>query len=140
MAKPFQSVDLTQKIPIFSLMKTLIILFYAIAVFIGNLQAQTTVEKPLDPCKLDSIQKELSPNGDGKNDFLQLNTPCVFEQFSFKLFNRWGSDLYSTTDQRFKWNGMDIKGNRPEPGTYFYKIDYWINGERKEKTGFLNIF
>ncbi len=120
-------------------MKKLTLLLMGSILAVGVLQAQTPVEKPADPCKLDSIPKALSPNGDGKNDVFQLNSPCVLEQFSFKLFNRWGNELFSTNDQHFKWDGTDASGKLPEMGTYFYNLSYMKDGEKKDVNGFVTI-
>ncbi len=100
---------------------------------------QTPVEQFTDQCKIEPIMKNFTPNGDGADDFFQLKTSCVLDSFSLKLFNRWGSSLYSTIEQNFMWNGNDSNQKRVEVGTYFYVLSYSLNGDKKELNGFLNI-
>jgi len=46
-----------------------------------------------------------SPNGDGENDiFIIRGGP--FEEVDFKVYNKWGELIFSTTDPNEGWNGM----------------------------------
>jgi len=66
------------------------------------------------------VQKGISPNGDGLNDFLDLS---IFNALSVKIFNRYGTEVYSHgigyTNQ---WHGQNKKGDALPSGTYFYTI------------------
>ena len=62
------------------------------------------------------------------------------ENHGLKLFNRWGNSLFATTDQNFVWNGEEKKDKLVDPGTYFYLVSYFLNGEKKEISGFVNIY
>jgi gliding motility-associated-like protein len=76
-----------------------------------------------------------TPNADSLNSFF---VPAVFNyigEFDFKLFNRWGAEVYSTTT-RIKWNGDDSNSNPLPDGTYFYTCYY--AGLKGEQTGELN--
>lgn len=53
----------------------------------------------------------LTPNNDGYNDVL-------LENYDLRVYNRWGSLLYSGTDG---WDGR-FKGNLVPAGTYFYVV------------------
>jgi gliding motility-associated-like protein len=114
----------------------LLAIFFA---FSFDLIAQTPVEQATDQCKIEPIMKIFTPNGDGVDDIFQWKTSCVLDSFSFKIFNRWGSSLYSTIEQNFMWNGNDSNQKRVEVGTYFYVLSYSLNGNKKELNGFLNI-
>lgn len=103
-------------------------------------KAQTNVAPRPDVCDLKPIMKNFTPNGDGVDDVFQIKSDCRLDNFSFKLFNRWGADLFSSEDQNFAWLGLDKKGNLVEMGTYFYKIGYFLNREKKEISGFVNIY
>ena len=140
MTNCLQSVDRTQKILIFSGMKTLLSLTVICFALSINLIAQAPAEKPKDVCDLEPVMKSFSPNGDGEADVFQVKSACVLQDFSFKLFNRWGSSLFETTNQNFVWNGEEKKDKLVDPGTYFYLVSYFLNGEKKEISGFVNIY
>ena len=66
------------------------------------------------------IQKGISPNGDGLNDFFDLSNNGVY---NLKIFNRYGSEVYAfgkgyTTE----WMGQDKNGNALPDGTYYYVV------------------
>ncbi|WP_266205407.1 gliding motility-associated C-terminal domain-containing protein [Pontibacter kalidii] len=64
-----------------------------------------------------------TPNGDGKNDFFYIpNLPpefCTATFTSIKVYNRWGREVYRSTDSSFRWDGSEVND-----GVYFYVIDY----------------
>jgi len=64
-----------------------------------------------------------SPNGDGKNDVFRVPsaTPQVIE--SFVVFNRWGEELFKTTNGSRGWDGT-YKGQPQPTGTYVWIIIY----------------
>jgi gliding motility-associated-like protein len=46
-----------------------------------------------------------TPNGDGKNDFLKA-IPVGIKKFNyFRVFNRWGQMVFSTSSERQGWDG-----------------------------------
>jgi gliding motility-associated-like protein len=58
-----------------------------------------------------------TPNGDGKNDIF-IGVPIGIKEFKYlKVFNRWGQELFSSTDYRKGWNG-EWKGQKQENGVY----------------------
>ena len=64
-----------------------------------------------------------TPNGDGLNDYFEIPAmPAEFCTATFaniRIFNRWGKEVYSSTDNKFKWDGKGMND-----GVYFYVIDY----------------
>ena len=66
------------------------------------------------------IQKGISPNGDGLNDYFDLSNHGVS---SLKIYNRYGSEVYSFEGQYTnEWVGQG-KGNKILPdGTYYYVV------------------
>lgn len=104
-----------------------------LADFQNLLKAQNTVEVTLTDekgCKLNKkinfsnknlckIQKELSPNGDGINDFLDLSS---FGGVDLKIYNRFGNVVYENNDYSSEWSGK-LEDNTLLPiGNYMYQI------------------
>jgi len=79
----------------------------------------------------DSISKAVTPNGDGFNDFFQVNLDleCGFT-YNVQIFNRWGAEVYSMRNYQNNWDGFSNKSfsnsNQLPSGTYYYILE--ING------------
>jgi gliding motility-associated-like protein len=79
------------------------------------------------------IQKGISPNNDGWNEFFDLRYMDVQK---LTVFNRYGTKVYSKSDYKDQWHGQsDSNGILPD-ATYFYVIDF-KNGT--SKTGWIYI-
>jgi len=81
-------------------------------------------------CEQLTIFNGISPNGDGVNDMFTIVGIERFPGNSVCIFNRWGNQVYRTTNYSNqngwtgKWAGKDL----PD-GTYFYIIDAGIGGK-----------
>jgi gliding motility-associated-like protein len=62
-----------------------------------------------------------SPNGDGRNDIFQLSNIKFHRLQEFRIFNRWGQEVFNTTDPKQGWDGK-YKGVEQEAGVYNYLI------------------
>jgi gliding motility-associated-like protein len=80
-----------------------------------------------------TIQKGLSPNGDGKNDFLDLRGLGVKQ---LTIFNRYGTKIFSQENYTNEWRGQNSKSENSPVGTYYYVIEL-KTGENK--TGWIYI-
>ncbi len=69
-----------------------------------------------------SIPKGLSPNGDGLNDTWELSNLDIKQ---VKIFNRYGTEIYSKESYTNEWNGTSKKGEELPSATYYYVI--WFN-------------
>ncbi len=67
------------------------------------------------------VPSAFSPNGDGKNDVFKITNLSFQRIMEFRVFNRWGQEIYSTNDHRAGWDGT-WKGVPQEMGTYSYLI------------------
>ncbi|WP_396198416.1 fibronectin type III domain-containing protein [Flavobacterium sp.] len=76
------------------------------------------------------IQKGISPNGDGLNDFLELVAKKV------EIFNRYGKEVYSKENYNNDWHGQFMGGGEMPDGTYYYVIEL-VSGDKK--TGWIYI-
>lgn len=72
------------------------------------------------------IPSAFTPNRDGLNDVLRAK-PVGMKQFKyFKVFNRWGVMMFSTTEEHHGWDGT-YGGSTQASGTYVYVaqgVDY----------------
>ncbi len=72
------------------------------------------------------VPNAFTPNRDGRNDILKA-IPVGIRNFSyFRIYDRWGSLVFSTTDPAIGWDGR-IKGTEQSTATYVWMaegIDY----------------
>lgn len=65
-----------------------------------------------------------TPNNDGLNDFAKLvGDVSVVTDYTLKIVNRWGQEVFKTQDPSKGWDGMFV-GKNADIGTYFYLIDF----------------
>ena len=79
------------------------------------------------------IQKGISANNDGENDFFDLEGQDVA---NLQIFNRYGVKVYSRRDYTNQWYGQSNDGEELPDGTYYYMIDY---NAGESKTGWIYI-
>lgn len=63
-----------------------------------------------------------SPNDDGNNDFWCLFSDAI-QSIDLKVFNRWGEQVFATTDIKQCWDGY-YRGEKVEPGLYVYVVRF----------------
>ena len=87
------------------------------------------------------VHQAVSPNGDGINDFLQIDGIQAYPDNKLTIMNRSGQMIYQTSgyDNTTKtFDGHSNKNGQMQlPGTYFYQLDYTVKGITKTKTGFI---
>ena len=82
-----------------------------------------------------------SPNGDGINDSFSFEKNNAILDFSVKIYNRWGSLVYSWTDPNFKWKGLSFNGDNLTEGVYYYFMNATgQDGQLYEKKGSISLF
>lgn len=89
------------------------------------------------------IPEILSPNGDGKNDKLEIKGIYKYPNNKVTIFNRWGSVVYYKEKYNNEWDGKPnvstITGNGLLPsGTYYIVIDFG-DEEKKTHNGFVQL-
>ncbi|RYZ52197.1 MAG: gliding motility-associated C-terminal domain-containing protein, partial [Sphingobacteriales bacterium] len=67
------------------------------------------------------IPNAFSPNGDGVNDQFRITNYGYYKLETFRIFNRWGEEVFFTADPAKGWNGYH-KGGLADLGTYHYYI------------------
>lgn len=67
------------------------------------------------------VPTAFTPNGDGKNDIFHISNITFQRLQEFRVFNRWGQEIFSTNDIRKGWDGS-WKGVPQDMGAYQYII------------------
>lgn len=80
------------------------------------------------------IQKGISPNNDGDNDFFDLR---LLNIKNLSIFNRHGVKVYSKENYANEWYGQTNEGDILPDGTYYYSIEF--NNDNNKKSGWIYI-
>lgn len=86
----------------------------------------------VDPCNL-FIPEGFSPNGDGTNDFFEIENVPANLTYSLEIFNIWGDKVYQSENYKNDWDG----GNLPT-GTYYYVVKF--SQTLSDKSGYLTLW
>jgi gliding motility-associated-like protein len=80
------------------------------------------------------IPNAFTPDGDGKNDYFSAVLRST-KFFSLKIYNRWGIELFYTTDSSEGWNGKS-NGVECPADSYSWQIELTTaNGQKKQLSG-----
>lgn len=66
------------------------------------------------------IPTAFSPNGDGNNDVVYVRGNFI-EELYLTIYNRWGEEVFSTTDQSKGWDGT-YKGMPADPAVFVFYL------------------
>lgn len=80
-----------------------------------------------------NIQKGISPNNDGLNDFFDLR---LLDVKKLTIFNRYGLKVFSKDNYYNEWHGQTDDDKLLPDGTYYYLIEF---KKEKTKTGWIYI-
>ncbi|MFP4655233.1 MAG: Ig-like domain-containing protein [Methanohalobium sp.] len=87
------------------------------------------------------IPDAFSPDNDGLNDSFQILGLEDYNNLSIKIYNRWGTMVYSNSDYKNNWDGranVSTLGSKKLPsGTYYYQLKIKDTGETIEGSVFL---
>jgi gliding motility-associated-like protein len=75
----------------------------------------------IDFSMVEYIPSAFSPNGDGRNDIFHIGKLKFQRLLEFRIFNRWGQEVFSTNDPNLGWDGR-FKGADQEVGVYHYLV------------------
>ena len=73
------------------------------------------------------IPSIVTPNGDGQNDAFLIDNIGFYPDNTFKIFNRWGKEVYS--EGGYNNTTKVFTGNDLPEGTYFYILDLGNGGD-----------
>lgn len=85
------------------------------------------------------IPNVFSPNGDGVNDKFVI-TGVDFQKFTLKIYNRWGTLLYTSNDSSEGWDGTTASSDKPvSAGTYYFILSAEAKDKDYSRTGSLTL-
>lgn len=67
------------------------------------------------------VPNAFTPNGDGHNDVFRVIAPGVSRLNFFRIWNRWGQEMFQTADFTASWDGS-FKGKPADIGTYVWMV------------------
>jgi gliding motility-associated-like protein len=68
------------------------------------------------------VPNSFTPNGDGDNDVFYVYGVDIVD-FELYIFDRWGEQLFHTTDMKMGWDGI-YNGNLVQTESYVWKVRY----------------
>ncbi|MGD1845043.1 MAG: gliding motility-associated C-terminal domain-containing protein, partial [Salibacteraceae bacterium] len=89
------------------------------------------------------IPNAFSPNGDNANEtFGPIANIFITDNYSFKVYDRWGDRVFETSDINTYWNGRRFNdGDELPQGVYVYAIEFFDrNGREQAYRGHLTLF
>jgi gliding motility-associated-like protein len=111
---------------------------------VGNESVQSA-KVCVDNCPEYELPNVVTLNGDGANDFFKAIKNKFIKSIDLKVYNRWGTLVYETSDPAFLWDGKVIQSKLlATEGTYFYVCQ--VNEIRvkgivsRDLKGFVQIF
>lgn len=107
---------------------------YSVTVSKDNCVASDTIKIDIVRCSnCIALPNAFTPNADNKNDFFRPIFNCPTAQYSLKIFNRYGQEIFTTDNPMDKWEGK-INGRDAELGVYYYllKVTFAIPNAKEE--------
>jgi len=109
-----------------------------------NLACKDTAKAIVKILSCSPTAQIITPNGDGNNDVWKaFNSDSDFDidgvsylKNTLTIFNRWGNEVYATSNYSNNWGGVNNNGNPLPEGTYFYVLK--VDG-RSDKVGYIVI-
>jgi gliding motility-associated-like protein len=81
----------------------------------------------VDNCPEYELPNIITINGDSLNDFFIPIKNRFVKDIELKIYNRWGTLVFETSDPAIHWDGVSIQSKQPcVTGTYFYICDVHI--------------
>ena len=68
------------------------------------------------------VMNVITPNDDGINDVWKVTNIEQYQPCKVDIYNRWGDELYSTSNYQNDWAGT-YKGKKLQEGTYYYVFE-----------------
>ena len=98
----------------------------------------------MDNCPIYELPLVFSPGSDGVNDLFVPFPYRFIESIDVQIFNRWGTQVFATTDPALLWDGVNKKSSEDcANGVYYYVCqvnEYRLTGiESRVLTGYIHL-
>jgi gliding motility-associated-like protein len=85
------------------------------------------------------VPTAFTPNGDTENDVVYVKGWGIRKLVEFRIYNRWGNEVFFSDDLNRGWDGM-YKGKIQNIDTYMYTVTVELyNGSMRSKKGTINL-
>ena len=75
------------------------------------------------------VPNMITPNGDGANDYFNIQADADLQVKWLRIYNRWGEMVFSTNDLSKQWDGS-FRGQPLNPGVYVYYLEVNCPGNK----------
>ncbi len=96
------------------------IAFYLVVTDHNGCQGADTMLVFVNPGDADVVPNLFTPNGDGLNEFFDLDVLNPRGLCELTILNRWGTQVYYAREYNNLWDGTGNDGNPLPEGTYYY--------------------
>ncbi len=96
-------------------------MYHVVGVGMNGCRGEDSVKVTIDYKSPISVPSAFTPNGDGKNDKFRLMGVTFQTLTEFRVYNRWGQEVFSTQDINDGWDGT-YNGKLMDMGAYNYII------------------
>ena len=100
------------------------------------MQTVTVIVEP--PCADYFIPNVFTPNGDNVNDEFEIKVQDA-TQYSIIIYDRWGKEMYNSSDPTVYWKGTTESGDKAPTGVYYYIISSTCQGKSYKKHGYVHL-
>jgi gliding motility-associated-like protein len=97
----------------------------------GVMYDSVLIAEEICNCDAAFVPNAFSPNGDGRNDILEVRLQCPrLEDYAFTIYNRYGQKMYQSAWPGQGWDGYH-NGAPADLGTYFFYLRYKDNAGKE---------
>jgi gliding motility-associated-like protein len=91
----------------------------------GPCSATDAVVVTVEQCELEIVMPNVfTPNGDENNGVFVPVLLKGVRDLEFTVYNRWGNEVWRTTNKELAWQGKDAGGSSVSEGTYYWVLNY----------------
>lgn len=84
--------------------------------------AVVALEDVIEPEETLPANNFVSPDNDGYNDFFEIQNVTLYSDFTLRIFNSAGSEIYAMQGYDNSWAGTDNSGRELPVGAYYYTL------------------
>jgi len=109
---------------------------------INGCTSEASITITVDPaiCSNVFLPTAFTPNGDGNNDEFMLRSDAAVDEIDLQILDRWGKEVFRTTDQNEGWNGFHRQtGHELSPDVYAYCLKVTCNGQETISAGHVTL-